>query len=478
MRKRKLIVGILVFILMIIVFALLNTTSAASLGKLTITKERKVGAATYKHQLYSTQSNTRNVWKIVRSNNNTMITDPNNPLYLKDLYCLRAGLGFVTDAVTPEGKVVEYNQSFTISKRNVEESFNQLVTRYSGVTSETTLFKTQNKDKFYAVLWILDNMFLESGDEEALKEFLLDKTKGAGYTQSELDRYKLGVGGDKVIKNVLSRADIEAVQQLAIWYFANSDEADYNKEELPSLWLHVAGEQYSAFNTGTNSQGKDIYKILSDIYDMNIPDIEGETPLNIGGSWGKQRQTHANTLYKNLIKQAKAAVTAGGGKYTPKRDITVYLAGTNFAQEQPVVQVEESKGEADISLRKFISEVNGIKRTGIDSREPQVDTSNFNREVNGVFQTTAIYNHPKKPVPVKIGDTVTYTIRLYNEGEVDATIKEVTDYLPSYLVRTIPTGKRETETYWQMSEDGYVATTTENCKIVGSGVNLNYNNLS
>ena len=46
---------------------------------------------------------------------------------------------------------------------------------------------------------------------------------------------------------------------------------------------------------------------------------------------------------------------------------------------------------------------------------------------------TAAYFHSKTPVTLKIGDTVTYTIRVYNEGYINGYAKEITDYLPSGL---------------------------------------------
>ena len=109
---------------------------------------------------------------------------------------------------------------------------------------------------------------------------------------------------------------------------------------------------------------------------------------------------------------------------------------------QPLVAVEKkevqisgekevgvAKREFDLSLRKFISEVNG---KGIN-REPTVDTANLNKLVDGVKTTTAVYNHDKRAVAVKPGDVVTYTIRVYNEGEIDGYVGEITDYLPPEL---------------------------------------------
>ncbi len=76
----------------------------------------------------------------------------------------------------------------------------------------------------------------------------------------------------------------------------------------------------------------------------------------------------------------------------------------------------------DLSLRKFIT---GINNEEIKDRIPQVDVTPLK---NG--ETTAKYNHTKSVVSAKIGDKVTYTIRVYNEGTTDAFAKEVKDYLP------------------------------------------------
>ncbi len=38
-----------------------------------------------------------------------------------------------------------------------------------------------------------------------------------------------------------------------------------------------------------------------------------------------------------------------------------------------------------------------------------------------------------KPVSVAIGDVVEYTIRVYNETEVDGYVEEITDHLPDQL---------------------------------------------
>ena len=77
----------------------------------------------------------------------------------------------------------------------------------------------------------------------------------------------------------------------------------------------------------------------------------------------------------------------------------------------------------DLALRKFITSIN----EGSYNREPVVDTSTI------ATTGTATYKHTKTPLSVQIGDIVTYTIRVYNEGEKDGYVSEITDYLPEWL---------------------------------------------
>ena len=87
----------------------------------------------------------------------------------------------------------------------------------------------------------------------------------------------------------------------------------------------------------------------------------------------------------------------------------------------------------DLALRKFITNINGKElidtTTGKYLREPTIDVSPLVNKTG----TTANYRHPKDPVGVSVGDIVIYTIRVYNEGEIDGYASSVTDYLPPQL---------------------------------------------
>ena len=121
----------------------------------------------------------------------------------------------------------------------------------------------------------------------------------------------------------------------------------------------------------------------------------------------------------------------------------------------------------DLALRKFIIKVNDteLKENGKYTREPQVDTSPL---TSG--KTTANYSHPKTPVEVKKGDRVTYIIRVYNEGDTDGYVKEITDYLPDGLEFIPASQSTINSTYrWVLGSDNKTITTNylEGTKLTG-----------
>ena len=117
-------------------------------------------------------------------------------------------------------------------------------------------------------------------------------------------------------------------------------------------------------------------------------------------------------------------------------------ASTTNSQEQPLVEVLPKNAEAkkvlsfrnepepkvfDLSLRKYITKVNGVELTGEETRVPTIDTNTLQ---NG---TTATYKHKKDPVPVNKNDKVTYKMTIYNEGEKAGRATKVVDQLPTGL---------------------------------------------
>ena len=111
----------------------------------------------------------------------------------------------------------------------------------------------------------------------------------------------------------------------------------------------------------------------------------------------------------------------------------VYYPGQQDDDDFEKVQV---KPDFDLALRKFIT---GVNNTPINDRYPEVTYENGK----------LVYKHTKEPVDVVTGDTVIYTIRIFNEGEADGWANEITDDMPEGL-EFLPDNEINKEYRWKM----------------------------
>ena len=147
--------------------------------------------------------------------------------------------------------------------------------------------------------------------------------------------------------------------------------------------------------------------------------------------------TEQDVSLKNVAEIEKAHDITGGelDRDSTPSDLTEnqvdnYLPGTSeegkgYEDDDDYEELVMLGKYFDLSLRKFITAVNDRE---ITNRVPVVDVSPL---LSG--ETTANYNHTKNPVSLEAGDIVTYTIRVYNEGQVDGYVDEIVDHLPPYL---------------------------------------------
>ena len=118
-----------------------------------------------------------------------------------------------------------------------------------------------------------------------------------------------------------------------------------------------------------------------------------------------------------------------------KVNATITVSGNTIT-----VVIENKLKEFDLALRKFICKVNDDAITGDKSREPKVDLSTLiNGDPNKNGEKTATYIHPKDPVLVNGHDIVEYTLRVYNEGELDGYANLVIDDVPAEVKMVTPT---------------------------------------
>ena len=107
----------------------------------------------------------------------------------------------------------------------------------------------------------------------------------------------------------------------------------------------------------------------------------------------------------------------------------------------------------DLSLRKFITQ---IENNNVNDRVPTVDTSALKDESS----TTAKYTHTKEPKIVTKGQTVIYTIRVYNEGSINGYVAEIKDDIPQGLTY-LPNHEINKEYGWKMYDSEGKETTDE-----------------
>ena len=333
------------------------------------------------------------IWQIVKYNTNVA-----GNYTTGNYYCVRAGVGFrnVND-------IAAYNRSYDLKTEK-----NAILS-----SGNTVLQSIVNNGYFNNLLALTDLLYLKGVSTSAEKTALLNAANiyDEDYTVS------------------LTDSDIEAVQQAAIWYFSNHDDVIFERvfnnydEEYMSGGLPTK-TSWLTYSTLEKSQSGNLnYTSLSD-YNLKF----SENGVQIGD--GLQRQEQANMLYNYLIYTAnRNAITYENGTATSKTRVTLYTNATD-TNVQPIILIEklpEQVKEFDLALSKYVTKVDGVELSGVNSRVPNIDLSTLETG------TTATYKHRKDPVVVKTGSVVTYNLTVYNEGDKAGRATKIVDQLPTGL---------------------------------------------
>ena len=114
------------------------------------------------------------------------------------------------------------------------------------------------------------------------------------------------------------------------------------------------------------------------------------------------------------------------------------------------VEILRIENGTNLVLRQFVSKIN---EKDVTNRIPSI--SKTSNKTVASFE----YNHTKYPYSVETLDKITYTIRVYNEGNVAGKANEIMVKLPQKL--SLVEGDSTNEFYgWQASEDGKTLKTT------------------
>ena len=471
MKKfKKLVSSILITMLTVATLGSISAVKAASAGPLYL------GIVSLRRAGYGYQQEGSKVWKIAEYDSENGKTADLS----KTIYCIKGGPGFGSSDMATGGvpTISKYTQKFNLKDlASIPSTYSRILPTGSNYNS---------------LMWLLDNIYIMpaigTDNTTAREEFLKSKIPNELY-------------------ELITDDDIDAVQQLAIWYFTNPSGDKYHYETSNFKINSIANVdsnyasmgdifgddgwdredaiealfQYYITNAKANSNYKStnnttspieivksnatmtkvgsnyvagpykINQLLNVDYTLNatFTDINGTaiTP-SIGIKDVSGNVTATTKTLKELVGQEfylimPTSSNISGIKMTvntsyTSKTVDYWSVADAPTTEQPVVIVNETPlnfSDAtsivvpkpfDLSLRKFITNING---TEITNRIPQVDVS----KLASGEATTATYNHPKIPLKVAIGDVVTYTIRVYNEGDIDGYVEEITDHLPDQL---------------------------------------------
>ena len=471
MKKfKKLVSSILITMLTVATLGSISAVKAASAGPLYL------GIVSLRRAGYGYQQEGSKVWKIAEYDSENGKTADLS----KTIYCIKGGPGFGSSDMATGGvpTISKYTQKFNLKDlASIPSTYSKILPTGSNYNS---------------LMWLLDNIYIMpaigTDNTTAREEFLKSKIPNELY-------------------NLITDDDIDAVQQLAIWYFTNPSGDKYHYETSNFKINSIANVdsnyasmgdifgddgwdredaiealfQYYITNAKANSNYKStnnttspieivksnatmtkvgsnyvagpykINQLLNVDYTLNatFTDINGTTITpSIGIKDVSGNVTATTKTLKELVGQEfylimPTSSNISGIKMTvntsyTSKTVDYWSVADAPTTEQPVVIVNETPlnfsdttsivvpKPFDLSLRKFITDINGKE---ITNRIPQVDVS----KLASGEATTATYNHTKTPLKVAIGDVVTYTIRVYNEGDIDGYVEEITDHLPDQL---------------------------------------------
>jgi len=471
-RLKKLVSSILITMLTVATLGSISAVKAASAGPLYL------GIVSLRRSGYGYQQGgaSGKVWKIAEYDSENGKTADLS----KTIYCIKGGPGFGSSDMATGGvpTISKYTQKFNL------KDLASIPSTYSKILPTGT--------NYNSLMWLLDNIYIMpaagTDNKTAREEFLKNKIPDEFYgyvTDDDIDVvqqlaiwYFTNPSGDKyhyettnlkvnsianVDSNYASMRDIfgddgwdreNAIEALFQYYITNAKaNSNYKSTNNTTSPIEIVKSNATMTKVGNNyvAGPYKINKLLNVDYTLNatFTDINGTaiTP-SIGIKDVSGNVTATTKTLKELVGQEfylimPTSSNISGIKMTvntsyTSKTVDYWSVADAPTTEQPVVIVNETPlnfsdttsivvpKPFDLSLRKFITNING---TEITNRIPQVDVS----KLASGEATTATYNHPKTPLKVAIGDVVTYTIRVYNEGDIDGYVEEITDHLPDQL---------------------------------------------
>lgn len=320
-----------------------------------------------------------------------------------------------------------------------------------------------------------------SQDETIENDEYLKDSNGLYTRAPKVDTSKLNTIGDdgKVITTAIynhPKTPVEVTQNDIVVYMLRvynegtlDGYASEIKDHLPSYLKFVEGDFNSKYGWKVSEDGRTVTTSYLDnsIIGKATTDNDGKIILSYkeipimckvtGDAQGKITNIADITKYKDEnknditdrdSKENNVVLPSDSDLPSYKDDETGdYIPGQEDDDDFEKLVVKKF----DLALRKFIT---NISDTDVTSRIPQVKYDKDNNKIS--------YEHSKDPLDVVTGDVVTYTIRVFNEGEIDGFASKVSDDVPDGL-EYLPDNDLNKEYRWVMyDKDGNETTDVKN----------------
>ena len=291
------------------------------------------------------------IWNIVRYSSSTS-NDPTED----DIYCLKAGVGF-SDVKKRAAYNVFYDMKTEREEIKAQNDVLKSIVEGTIPYQANPTSETVQVSKYDAILALGDMLYLIDGSTDSDKEALLT---AAGIHEEEWD-------------TPLTRDDIAAIQQAAIWYFTNY----YKKDETNTNTYQETQEHDLKYDKTANT-GWLNYTLDGSTYQS----LSGYNPTSVepGKSLGLQRQQQAEILYQYLIQTAKAnanrysnTTTSGVPAVVNTKTLNYEQKGVNYLVGP--INITETEGNNIPYTIDFIVKNGGTETTNyklLDSSKTEV----------------------------------------------------------------------------------------------------------
>jgi len=505
MKKiKKIIIAIILISIIVLIKNITQAVDSSSsplyLGLYELGNSKRTGAYTYR----TSDGTYKPVFKIIKNESTSGIGSYD---YNMPIYCLRNGIGFGSRINT---RIVPYTQIYDMTKPNTidytalrnlsinDQNYNKLIwilNNVADINNETSLNglfeqsgvsraefignkEQMTQDELRDVLESIQQIAIwaYTNNPESIPNGIDLYVRKNNRNTSVKEKYYYNTNNtpiDRIFSYLINGAN-NAVNNGYTYQNINQGTINFNADDAVS---NLDGENYlvGPYRVDINGNAQlrlNAYNGNSLISNLRIVNANGNEVS--GSSFSEKvnniigndfyivlpRTTSINSLRIVASGTSNRAVlrywTSSPNTINNNQPVVVVKNELNQYYNEKTINIKNGTPEFDLAVREYISSVidsRGISKK-FESREPQITQENLrklatkNAELsNG---TTALKTHSKQPINVSSGDIITYTIRIYNEGQINGYAKEITDYIPAGLEFVSPDQSEINRRYgWQ-----------------------------